>query len=92
MTEEKPQTTRKKPATRKSVGAGSPRPPRSPRPLTADPATIRQALDELGIDRPYYTAKVVGGRLELRLYGGDYVYWPADPVGAHGGAPSPKEE
>lgn len=80
---ENPQKTRKKPATRR-VGAGS------PRPITADAATIRRALDDLGIDRPYYTARVVGGRLELRLYGGDYVYWP--PVGAHGCAPSPKEE
>jgi hypothetical protein len=37
---------------------------------------IRQALDELGINVPYYTARVVGGRLELRLYGGSVVYWP----------------
>ena len=39
--------------------------------------TIRQALDELGIDRPYTVARVVGGRLELTLYGGDVVTWPA---------------
>jgi len=40
--------------------------------------TIRQALEELGVDRPYYDCRVVGGRLELTLYGGDIVYWPPD--------------
>lgn len=40
--------------------------------------TIRQALEELGIDRPYFQCRVVGGRLELTLYGGDVVYWPPD--------------
>jgi hypothetical protein len=68
MTEKKPQTTRKKPATR-----------RNPPALKADAATIRKALDELGIDRPYYTARVVGGQIELVLYGGDVVYWPPAP-------------
>jgi hypothetical protein len=42
--------------------------------LSAD--TVRQALDELGINRPYYCCRVVGSRLELTLYGGDVVYWP----------------
>jgi hypothetical protein len=45
---------------------------------TPPAATIRQALDELGIDKPYFECKVVGGRLELTLYGGDVVYWPPD--------------
>ena len=45
-------------------------------PVKADGATIRQALEELGINRPYYTCRVVGGRLELVLYGGDVVTWP----------------
>ena len=40
--------------------------------------TIRQALEELGIDNPYFTCKVVGSRLELTLYGGDVVYWPLE--------------
>ena len=43
---------------------------------TPSAATIRQALDELGIDKPYFECKVVGSRLELTLYGGDVVYWP----------------
>lgn len=41
-----------------------------------DDATIRQALEELGIDRPYLSCRVVGNRLELSLYGGDVVTWP----------------
>jgi hypothetical protein len=45
----------------------------------ADKPTIKRALEDLAINRPYYTARVVGGRLELRLYGGDVVYWPPDP-------------
>ena len=53
--------------------------------ITADPdgtppaATIRQALDDVGIDKPYYTCKVVGSRLEFSLYGGDVVTWPPAP-------------
>ena len=43
---------------------------------TPSAATIRQALDELGIDKPYFECKVVGGRIELTLYGGDVVIWP----------------
>ena len=42
----------------------------------ADPETVRQALDELGIDRPFYNCRVVGNRLEFSLYGGDVVFWP----------------
>ena len=38
--------------------------------------TIRQALEDLGIDKPYMSCRVVGGRLELTLYGGDVVLWP----------------
>lgn len=37
---------------------------------------IKRALDDLAIDRPYYTCKVVGNRLEFSLYGGDVVHWP----------------
>ena len=52
-----------------------------PRRITASQANIQRALEDLGINRPYYTARVVGGRLELRLYGGDVVYWPESPGG-----------
>ena len=38
--------------------------------------TIRQAIEELGLNRPFYTCRVVGNRLEFSLYGGDLVYWP----------------
>ena len=47
-----------------------------PRKITASQANIARALEELGIDKPYYTCRVVGGRLEFRLHGGDVVYWP----------------
>ena len=43
---------------------------------TPSAATIRQALQDLGIDRPYTRVRVVGNRLELTLYGGDIVTWP----------------
>jgi hypothetical protein len=43
------------------------------------PATVARAVDELGIDVPIYAARVVGDRLELRLYGGAIAYWPPEP-------------
>ena len=49
-----------------------------PKKITASQANIKRALKDLGINRPYYRARVVGGRLELALYGGDIVYWPAE--------------
>jgi len=48
--------------------------------IHADPETIRQALRALGIDRPFYTCKVVGSRLEFSLYGGDVAFWPPKPA------------
>ena len=48
--------------------------------IKADEATIRQAVDELGLNRPFYTCRVVGARLEFSLYGGDLVYWPPKPA------------
>jgi hypothetical protein len=54
------------------------------------PETRARALLELGIDQPYYTCRVVGGRLEFTLYGGGVVFWPED-VGAGPGA-RPKED
>jgi hypothetical protein len=45
-------------------------------------ANRRKALQELGINVPYYTCRVVGGRLEFALYGGSVVYWPAAPAAA----------
>jgi len=47
--------------------------------LIADGPTIRQAISELGINKPWYTCRVVGNRLEFHLYGGDLVYWPEKP-------------
>ena len=47
-------------------------------PVVADGGTIRQALDELGLNRPYYACRVAGSRLEFVLYGGDVVTWPAE--------------
>ena len=46
--------------------------------VKADGGTIRQALDELGLNRPYYSCRVAGSRLEFVLLGGDVVTWPAD--------------
>jgi hypothetical protein len=47
-------------------------------PPTGDPETIKQAIEELGFNRPFYTCKVVGNRLEFSLYGGDLIYWPPE--------------
>ena len=55
------------------------KPKRAPaRRVTPSKTNIAKALKDLGIDKPYYTARVVGGRLELRLYGGEVVFWPAN--------------
>jgi hypothetical protein len=58
-------TTRKKPATTRKKPAGT----------QADPETVAQALEALGINVPYYAARVVGNRIELTLYGGQVVTW-----------------
>ena len=63
--------TRKKPAKQPATEP-------EPAPIVADAGTIRQALDELGINRPYYSCRVVGNRLEIALYGGDIVTWPPE--------------
>lgn len=43
---------------------------------TPSAETVRKAIDELGLNRPFYTCRVVGNRLEFSVYGGDLVYWP----------------
>ena len=43
--------------------------------LKGDPETIAQALEDLAIDKPFYSCRVVGDRLEFVLYGGDVIYW-----------------
>ena len=67
--------TKRKAAVRAAPGGRPTRPKR----ITASKANIARALKELGINKPYYRARVVGGRLELLLYGGDIVYWPEAP-------------
>lgn len=49
-------------------------------PVVADAGTIRQALTDLGIDRPYYACRVAGSCLEFTLYGGDVVTWRPKPA------------
>ena len=65
--------------TRKPAKPAKPK-PKAGADKTPPEETIRQALDELGIDRPYMGARVVGSRLELTLYGGDVVTWPPKPA------------
>lgn len=44
---------------------------------------IKQAIEELGIDKPVMTSRVVGDRVELTLYGGERItYAPARPTKA----------
>ena len=40
---------------------------------------LPNALQDLNINVPYYDARLVGGRLELHLYGGRVVRWPRNP-------------
>jgi hypothetical protein len=40
------------------------------------PETINQALEELGIDVPYYDVRLVRNRLEFHLLGGAVATWP----------------
>lgn len=48
--------------------------------IIADDETVKRAIQDLGINRPYYSCRVVGARLEFSLYGGDLVYWPPKPA------------
>ncbi len=41
-----------------------------------EPKTYDQALRELEIDVPVAACRLVGSRLEFRLYGGRVLYWP----------------
>jgi hypothetical protein len=66
-TKAQPPAAKRKPAASKA---------RQPRSITASQANIAKALRELGITKPYYSCKVVGGRLRFTLYGGDVVFWP----------------
>lgn len=49
-----------------------------PKRVRNDARTRARAIKDLGINVPIYTTRVVGGRLELSLYGGDVVYWPPE--------------
>jgi hypothetical protein len=63
--------------------------------IQADDETINKAIKELAINRPFYTCRVVGNRLEFSLYGGDLVFWPPAARGKTPPAeadPEPKEE
>jgi hypothetical protein len=84
-----PKPTRKKPSTPSALpSTPSPVPaPRVQAGLVADGPTIARAILDLHIDVPVFNARVVGDRLELRLFGGNVAYWPPpnpapDPVEA----------
>jgi len=38
---------------------------------------VKQAVKELGVDKPIMSYRVVGDRVELHLLGGSIVRWPA---------------
>jgi hypothetical protein len=53
--------------------------------IVADKQTVARAILELHINVPVYHARVVGDRIELRLYGGKVAYWPpAEALGPPG--------
>ena len=56
--------------------ATSRRSAKSRRKVELKPETIKQALEELGINVPYYEARLVGNRIEFHLYGGQVRTWP----------------
>jgi hypothetical protein len=39
-------------------------------------ALLKQAVAELGVDKPIMSYRVVGDRIELHLLGGDIIHWP----------------
>ena len=51
--------------------------PEPSRRIRNDPKTRARAVRELGINVPIMVSRVVGGRLQLKLYGGQVLYWPA---------------
>jgi hypothetical protein len=57
--------------TKKAKPAAKPAPK-----VTNSAANRAKALQELAVDKPWYSCRVVGGRLEFALYGGDVVFWP----------------
>lgn len=59
-------------------------PKKAPTRIRANRATIEKALAELNLNKPYYTCRVVGNRLEFALYGGGVAFWPPEA------APKPK--
>lgn len=63
------------------VGAAA---PAGDAPDPNDPGTYNQALRELGINVPVAVCRLVGTRLEFRLYGGRVLYWPPEPPAAAG--------
>ena len=92
--------TRKKPASSlqqtrsepETGASGDPTPDATP-----SAEAIRQAVDELGITRPFYSCRLVGNRLEFSLYGGDLVYWspsssPNPPAGRTRGRAKQQEK
>jgi hypothetical protein len=48
----------------------------TPYPTKPVEASYDQALAELGITVPVAACRLVGNRLEFRLYGGRVLYWP----------------
>lgn len=57
-------------------------PPAAPAPEGLDPndpGIYDQALRELQITVPVAACRLVGTRLEFRLYGGRVLYWPPTP-------------
>jgi hypothetical protein len=49
---------------------------RSRKKVQLTPETIKQALEDLDINVPYYDARLVGNRIEFHLYGGQVRTWP----------------
>lgn len=78
-------TGRKKPAS-KPPELGPPAAAAPDLPSPNDPDTYNRALHELGITVPVAACRLVGSRLEFRLYGGRVVYWPLAP--GDGGGPN----
>ena len=53
--------------------------------------TVKRAVGELGIDRPIMATRVVGGRIELHLYGGDVVEYLVGEGRPQGDAPTEEQ-
>ena len=77
-------------STKQSPKANPPTKPAKAPSIRNDARTRARAVRDLGINVPIMVSRVVGGRLQLKLYGGQVLYWPV-PTNLQGPAKAPSK-